>query len=128
MKKLLCVIMILCMIPVISLANDLDSMSYDDLIELSRQVTAEIMSRPEWKEVAVPTGTWVVGVDIPVGFYSIKATDNLCIVKLEDKNGGFVFYQTMSKDEVCGKAEFAAGSILNISDPVILAPPISLGF
>lgn len=103
-------------------------MSYDELIEMNRKIIAEIISRPEWKEVTVPAGNWVVGVDIPVGFYSIKATDRLSIVKLEDKNGNYVFYKTMDTDEVCGKAEFAAGSTFEIKKPVILAPPISLGF
>ena len=127
MKKLICVILIL-MLPVVVLAEDLASMSYDDLIKLHQNIVAEIMSRPEWKEVTVPAGNWEVGKDIPVGFYSIRATDDYSMVRLEDKDEHYVFYQTMKKDEICGKAEFALGSILSLSDPVILAPVALLGF
>ena len=128
MKKIICIIVLAVMLPVIALADDLSAMSYDDLIALSRQLTAEIMSRPEWKEVEIPAGNWEVGKDIPVGFYSITATADYSMVRLEDKDEHYVFYQTMKKGEVCGKAEFASGSMLYLSDPVILAPVAILGF
>ena len=103
-------------------------MSYNELINIYKVIIAEIMSRPEWKEVEITEGNWEVGKDIPAGSYSIRSTKDLSIVRLEDKDGHFVFYKTMGKDEVCGKAEFAQGSVLYISNPVILAPPVLLGF
>ena len=42
-------------------------LSTQELIALRKQVDDEIHSRPEWKEVEVPTGTWHVGTDIPAG-------------------------------------------------------------
>jgi hypothetical protein len=129
MKKLIIAVLIAALIPVIALADvDLASMKFDELVALQKKIVAEIMSRPEWKEVTIPAGNWEVGKDIPVGFYSITATDDISMVRLEDKDEHFVFYKTMSKDEVCGKAEFAAGSVLYINKPVILAPVVLLGF
>lgn len=129
MKKLISIILILCLFPVVSLADDLSSMSYEDLITLSRQITAEIMSRPEWKEVDVPSGEWVIGEDIPEGYYSITATDRTAIVsatpigsKAED------FYHVIGEGETVGKAFFKTGSIFKTSRTVILAPPKGLGF
>ena len=130
MKKLLCIIMILCMIPVISLADDLASMSYDDLIKLSRQVTAEIMNRPEWKEVTVPGGTWIVGEDIPVGTYSIMPTKTGGYVRITDAKGKLVISQGVRKEETSiGKIELLDGYIVEIENgSVIFTPPKGLGF
>ena len=72
MKKLICIILIMCLFPVVALADDLASMSYEDLIALSRQIAVEIMSRPEWKEVKVSSGVYEIGKDIPEGSYSIE--------------------------------------------------------
>ena len=53
---------------------DLSALSFDELKELSEQITKEITSRAEWKEVTVPAGVYVVGVDIPAGYWTITAT------------------------------------------------------
>lgn len=129
MKKIICIIL-LCILPVVALADlpDLSAYTFDDLMALRIVLNKEIMSRPEWKEVRVPAGNWVVGVDIPVGFYSIKATEDYTIIDLENKEGHFVFYNVMDKGDSCGKAEFAEGSTLSVNSTVILAPPVSLGF
>lgn len=50
---------------------DLQSMTFDELVELREQITAEITSRPEWKEVTVPAGIYEIGVDIPAGHWTI---------------------------------------------------------
>ena len=130
MKKIICIIF-LCILPVTALAlslPDLSEYSYDDLVLLRDIINEEIMTRPEWKEVTVPAGNWEVPADIPAGVYSIRATEAFSSVRLENKEGHFVFYKTMDKDEVCGKAEFAPGCVLYLSNPVILAPAVSLGF
>ena len=109
MKKLLCIIMILCMLPVISLADDLASMSYNALIELSRQVTAEIMSRPEWKEVEVPSGEWTVGVDIPAGVYSITPVGSSANFSCYDENGMLQVNLLCFDGKPIGKVELKEG-------------------
>ena len=64
MKKLFCLFLIVCLIPVFAAAEtDLSSMSYAELVELSQQITKEIMSRPDWKQVEVPAGVWNIGTD-----------------------------------------------------------------
>lgn len=72
MKKLLCLLLCLLCLPTFALAEvDLDSLTFVELIELREQITAEITSRPEWKEVFVPAGVYEVGVDIPAGHWTI---------------------------------------------------------
>lgn len=53
---------------------DLSVLSFEELKELSVQLTKEITNRTEWKEVTVPVGVYEVGVDIPAGYWTITAT------------------------------------------------------
>ena len=50
---------------------NLSSLTYKELLMLRDQLSKELMTRPEWKEVTVPAGDWIVGKDIPAGVYSI---------------------------------------------------------
>ena len=76
MKKLLCLLLCLVCLPTFALAEvDLDSLTFVELIELREQITAEITSRPEWKEVFVPAGVYEVGVDIPAGRWTLTLAD-----------------------------------------------------
>ena len=129
MKKIVFVLLVIMLLFSAALSEtDLSSMPYNDLIAMQKKLNAEIMSRPEWKQVTVPAGTWYTGSDIPVGYYSITSTDDLSIVRLADKDNHFIFYKTMSENEVAGKVYFEPGSVLTIYDTIILAPPLSLGF
>ena len=61
MKRLIALIIaVVCMIPAAALAagTDLASLSFDELLALRAALESEIVSRPEWKEVNVPAGTW----------------------------------------------------------------------
>lgn len=84
MKKLLALSLILILALPAALADgvDLSSMSYDELTDLRSQLEQEIMSRPEWKEVQVPPGRYVAGVDFPAGRYTGE---------MRKKYGGFMF-------------------------------------
>lgn len=63
-------------IPCLALADvDLTGMSYDDLVALKDQINLAMWQCEEWQEVTVPQGVWQVGVDIPVGHWTIKAYD-----------------------------------------------------
>lgn len=53
---------------------DLKSMSFDELIALQTKISAELTTRPEWKEVTVPPGCYQIGVDIPAGYWTITGT------------------------------------------------------
>ena len=58
---------------------DVSSMTFDELIELQAQITQEITNRPEWNNVEVPAGGYEVGVDIPVGRWTISVGDDVSI-------------------------------------------------
>lgn len=109
--------------------SNLSSMSYDDLIALQKSVTAEIMTRPEWKEVKVPAGEWIIGEDIPAGYYSVTALE--WFVTLEyypNKNDTFYDYFEISANETLGKFKFTDGMKIVLSKDCIFAPPKGLGF
>ena len=130
MRKFVCFALILCLLPVMALADDLSSMSFDDLMALRQQITAEIMSRPEWKEVTVPSGAWKVGLDIPVGVYSIHPTEKGGYLRILSDSGKVLISQGVRKEaDAFGKYELKDGYVVEIEDgSLMLAPPISLGF
>ncbi len=83
MKKLvsliLCMALLLISLPALA-QIDLSSLSFDELLSLNTQVVTEITSRAEWKEVTVPAGVYEVGVDIPVGYWTISASEGFTIM------------------------------------------------
>ena len=132
MKKLICIILILCL-PVIAVAEtDLTSMSYDALVNLQRSLTTEIMSRPEWKSVTVPAGTWLIGTDIPAGSYSLSSKRAGVVVwrrAIDDySDNGLYYNEIIREDEPCGKIILTKGMVLVNSGEVVFSPPLSLGF
>ena len=86
MKKvvalLLSIMLLFFSLPIVSLSEgiDLSAMSFEELKTLEQQIIKEIISRPEYKEVTVPLGTYKVGVDIPAGKWTISGLDNSGIV------------------------------------------------
>ena len=131
MKRFITLLLIIvCITCSANAETDLSSLSYTDLLALQKAVVAEIISRPEWKQVEVPVGQWIIGEDIPEGYYSITAPkDHLVIVKSTPIGStSFDFYQVLGKGETAGKVFLKAGCVLEINEAVILSPPISLGF
>ena len=116
MKKLLCVLLIVCFLPVFALSEDLSSMSYDELIDLHRQLVKEIMSRPEWKEVEVPAGKWIIGEDIPEGSYSVTPVKNSSVINVYGNNSyGIPDLIYLSDGETYGKLVLKDGMEIDIS-------------
>lgn len=75
MKKLLAMLLVICM-PVVSMAAvDLSGMTFDELIALREQLNIAIWNSQEWKSVDVPTGVWIVGDDIPAGHWTVTNTE-----------------------------------------------------
>lgn len=107
-------------------------MSYNDLITLQKNLVKEIMSRPEWKEVKVPAGTWKVGEDIPAGTYGVSTKSvlvTMTVYKSESKD--FMDMEGMhvlSADESIGKLVLKDGWVVEITSEVVFTPPVSLGF
>ena len=74
MKRILCFVIVLCLLPVLSVSEsiDLSALSFEELRTLQTRISQELVTRPEWKEVPVPEGFYQVGVDIPVGKWEIR--------------------------------------------------------
>lgn len=133
MKRFLITLLVVCMIIPVAAAEDLSSLSYDQLVELRDQISAEIVSRPEWKEVEVPLGQWVVGKDIPAGTYRIyapkQALINVWKVAPEDySNGGLLVNQIIRAESEFGRLVLEEGWVFTTTKTVIFTPPASLGF
>lgn len=129
MKKTLCIILVIVSIVSFALAEtNLSEMSYDDLNALYHNLVKEIMSRPEWKEVSVPAGNWVIGKDIPAGEYGIKIINDITSVQIDDDNGHYVGNWVLNADDVIGKLIAIDGYVINLNEPVIFTPVSLLGF
>jgi len=130
MKKILILILAVCMIISVAAAEtDLQSMSYDELIRLQQEIVNEIISRPEWKEVKVPSGSWTVGKDIPAGEYSLSAGNGGGYIKIRRNGRSIVSQGIRDKDDTFGKIELIDGDVVEIErGSIIFAPPIGLGF
>lgn len=136
MKKLFALILVVCMTASFAAAEtDLSSMSFSNLLALQKEIVAEIMSRPEWKEVTVPAGTWIVGQDIPAGSYCMKPAGkgkvNITVWKKavhDYSNNGLIYNELISQDSPYGKMTLQDGQIIEFGSAIIFAPPASLGF
>ncbi len=139
MKKIFAFVLVILMLSPAALADpDLSSYSYDQLTDLYHAVGREIMSRPEWKEILVPSGSYEVGVDIPAGSYTVKAIHpedyvNVFIWGAEinnyELNGGLLLNEMFSeKKDTIGKIILKEGNILQLYGDVIMSPAQGLGF
>lgn len=130
MKKLFALtLVILALLPVVAYADvDLSSMSYDELITLNGQLFKEIMSRPEFKEVTVPTGSYIVGSDIPAGTYSLGLASGTfgSMIRINDFQDA---YSVTSSDPSVGKVTLKDGDSVDISmGSIVFKPYVGLGF
>ena len=115
-------------------APDLTNYSFEELLEIQRLLTAEIMSRDEWKEVAVPAGTYTVGIDIPAGVYTVEVREGGTPVQVyEEKDGkARILTQLTSTDEnrkQIKKLDLEDGNVVIIvANIVYFLPYTGLGF
>ena len=132
MKKLISVLLLILMISSVAAADapDLSEFTYDQLVALQQYVTMEIMKRPEWKEVTVPSGQWVVGVDIPAGSYCIKAVGGGGYLRIYDNRGSLgTSGGIRDEEDTIGKIYLNDNYVVEIEDgSLVFTPAISLGF
>ena len=128
MKRLVCVLLILCLLPVIVFAEvDLSSMSFDELKSLQQKINEEIHSRPEWKSVEVPSGYYTVGKDIPSGDYSISGDG--CYIGVYRNDRLYLNQGISCEDDFINRIDLIDGDTVKIMYGIaIFAPPVSLGF
>lgn len=83
MKKLFCLLLVLMLFPVASLAEaDFSQFSLEELDIIRRSASKEILKRSQWGEVTVPPGHYVVGEDIPEGHWTIRYTPGTyCLIE-----------------------------------------------
>lgn len=111
--------------------NPLGSYTFDELIEINKIIIQEIITRPEWKEVKVPAGEYVVGEDIPAGSYTIlsaKYISAIGIYKDKNKNDIDYNYYIVQANGSIGKLTLKDGMVITITSDVIFTPYIGLGF
>ncbi len=110
---------------------DLKGMSTEDLLALQEAVNAEVFARnTTTKEVTVPPGTYIVGVDIPAADYSFRYDgSSFSSIDIEDANGRFVCGHNLSNGETVGKQPLKDGQIVEISyGSIVFMPYKGLGF
>lgn len=128
MKKVLAIIIVICSLFAVASAESMfEGISYDQLFALRSAIEQEIISRPEFKEVTVPTGDWIIGVDIPEGYYSIRPVKYGYIL-IKDANGRTFLNEAMSEGEIIGKIRVEEGYSIRIEDPFIFSAPKGLDF
>ena len=106
------------------------SLTTEELIALRKQVDEEIHSRPEWKEVEVPAGTWSVGSDIPAGTYSIRSLSQYSgTIYIYKKNSTtFDDYYSIRYGETLGKVTLEDGWKVEVMGTLVFAPPEAPAF
>lgn len=114
--------------------NPLKEVSLDELIATKLMIEAEISSREsEFKTVTVPIGKYTVGLDIPVGIYTLTSAGDLysfsSIVSVLDQTNQRVFYDQISNGGKIGKLELLYGYQVEIKmEAVIFSTYEGLGF
>ena len=113
---------------------DLSGMSFDELIDLQSQLTSEILSRSEWKEIRVPVGTYEVGVDIPAGAYTVTIKQGSTNLFVKDAVTGYTIhnlalYTSFADRNIIKKLVLEEGNIVEITfAAVYFSPYTGLGF
>ena len=138
MKKTIILILIILLVSAAAIAEDLSTMSYADLMDLRDRCQRELMTRPEWKQVTVPTGLWTVGIDIPAGEYTIDVADPEGYASIlvwgykkndYETNGGMLICEGIGMGEsILGKIPLENGNVGEISGMVIMMPVQPLNF
>ena len=79
MKRFFCFLFVLVLMPVISLADlpDISNLSLDELIQLNKLVNDYLFEKTLPDGVLLPSGSYVVGVDIPAGEYRADVVSNV---------------------------------------------------
>jgi len=92
MKKLIALILVVCMTASFAAAEDIDlsGLSFDQLVELKEKIILAMWNSHEWQEVKVPVGIYEVGKDIPAGKWTVRCAGDFTFLDYgnELKPGG----------------------------------------
>lgn len=120
MKKIIALLLLVSVLLLFSsaYAEDLSKLDDEQLIALSVAVNSEIIQRNLNKKVKVPTGTYIVGQDIPAGDYTIRPTGTFLRVDIyesEVKLGNRIGIYSANQEEFIGKLSLKEGQIVEIT-------------
>lgn len=136
MKRFLCVVSLLlaltfCCITATYAESifDFSTMSTSDLVKLRDVINAELSVRNfAEKEVVVPVGEYIVGVDIPAGVYTLTAHSDYCDIEVYS-NGKRIHNHFLQSSQQVGKLPLQHGQTVKIKyDSVLFTPYKGLGF
>jgi len=136
MKKLVALILAVLLLTGCALAEDwqakLADYSLEELQEMAAAYDAEIIRRTK-ESFEVPTGTYIVGEDLPAGTYSVDYVNNAGILGLYDSQRALdtddpYFFEIVSKTERIGKVTLKAGDILTVDATVSFSLYKGLGW
>lgn len=105
---------------------DLSGMSYEELIALHSQVIEAMADSEEVVSFRAEPGEYIVGVDIPVGSYSVRAVEGekFCVVTVDAVSGNWRVNESFrSSDEpakVIGQLILEEGEKVKIRDGAAL--------
>lgn len=113
--------------------NPLKEYSMDQIIAMKLAIEAEIATREgDFKTVTVPIGRYWVGMDIPVGVYTLTGAEGgwlSSVVRILDENGDKIFWDQISAGEKIGRLELLYGYQVEIeTEAVIFSTYKGLGF
>lgn len=136
MKKIaaLLLALLLCMGSLPAFADvDLSAYTQEELLALRDKINQELLKRGIEKEVIVPIGSYVVGVDIPAGVYTIKTIKDGASLKVREaiNSSRYFFSEYISHydNDIIGKITLVDGNIVEIGDSNLLFSPYQgLGF
>ena len=129
MKKVVAfLIVLLLMFSSVAVAEDLKTMTVDELVALRSAINAELISRGFEKNVTVPAGSYTIGKDIPVGEYTIRTNSVVVVLTTQDALGNYCDVYSITPTAEIGKITLFDGYKLTISASVIFAPYVGLGF
>ena len=126
MKKtcFLCVFLSFLLIASLATANDIPSMSFDELLVLHQDTYKALVSHPDFKSVLVPTGIYTIGTDIPAGNYRITTAHSISML---DIDGTWTLY-TITPENPMGKLTLTDGDVIEVTNSVTFETYIGLGF
>ena len=113
-------------------AVDLSAYTQEELLALRDSINQELLKRGIEKEVTVPNGMYIVGVDIPAGTYTLKPNGYAVCKVWKSVSSKYSFFSegvSESDNEYIGKLILIEGNIVEITyGSFVFSPYQGLGF
>ena len=106
-----------------------EEMTVEELTWAKNAILMELSFRQEVKEIKVPMGEYVIGVDIPAGTYTIETKESSAMVIVCDSEGNTENFYTISNGDGIGKISLTDGQSVHINlSAVMFCVYTGLGF